>query len=107
MANHRARNQWRDTKKRVVETGLQMARDLAVAQGRAQHAEALLGRALVRIARLEKTTLQEALSDLMEEFDAANSEGSTGESGASISPADDEARPNSRAGDLATPPGIG
>src|SRR5688500_9844356 len=107
MANHRARNQWQDTKKRVVETGLQMARDLATAQGRAQHAEALLGRALVRIARLEKNTLQEELSVLMEEFDGANSESPSGADSVDVHASDGETGSDLRAGDVPAPPGIG
>jgi hypothetical protein len=71
MTNHKARNQWQDAKKRVVATGLQMARDLTVAQNRARHAEALLALALRRIALHDKITLSEALTELMEEMDSA------------------------------------
>jgi hypothetical protein len=78
MTNHKARNQWQDAKKRVVATGLQMARDLTVAQNRARHAEALLALALRRIALHDKITLSEALTELMEEFDGADSEGVSG-----------------------------
>jgi hypothetical protein len=71
MANHKQRNTWQDAKKRVVETGLQLSRDLVVTQNRARHAEALLALALRRIAQHDKITLSEALTELMEEMDSA------------------------------------